>query len=126
MWKRSGRFSAFLVALLLCSSWAFSEEPEKVYYLTETEFNQLKMVFAGLKTENEGLQSRLAELKAESGTLKAELGEVKNSLTKANESLKTYADAVNRILLTERTKAIIYTILGIAVGGVSGYVIGAL
>jgi len=126
MWKRSGKFLAFLAAALLCSSWVFSEEPEKVYYLTETEFSQLKMVFAGLTTENDALQNQLAELKAESGTLKAELGEVNASLTKATESLKTYADAMNRILLTERTKAIIYTIIGIAVGGASGYIIGAL
>lgn len=125
MWVRSGRFLAFLAALLLCSSWGFSEEPEKVYYLTETEFNQLKMVFAGLKAENEGLQNRLAELKTESGTLKTELGEVKNSLTKASESLRTYAADMNQALLTARTKTVIYAVIGVAAGGLAGYLIGA-
>ena len=133
MWKRSGRFLALLAALLLCSSWGFSEEPEKVYYLTETEFNQLKMVFAGLKTENEMLTQQLDELKkeaqglkTESATLKGQLAEVQTSLTKASESLKQYAAGMNRTLWTERIKTVIFTFIGIAVGGVSGYVIGAL
>lgn len=111
MWKRSGKFLALLAALLLFSSLGFSEEPEKVYYLTEAEFIQLKMVFAGLKTENEMLTQQLDELKkeaqglkAESATLKGQLAEVQTSLTKASESLKAYAAGMNRTLWTERIK----------------------
>ena len=131
MWKRYGQFWAVLLLCLLGSSLAFSEEPERVYYLTEAEFIQLKMVFAGLKTENEMLTQQLDELKkeaqglkTESATLKGQLAEVENSLTKVEESLKAYAADMNKTLSTERTKKVIYTVLGVAAGGLAGYVIG--
>lgn len=132
MWKRCGRFWAVLLLFLLVSSLAYSEGLERVYYLTETEFVQLKMVFAGLKTENEMLTQQLDELKkeaqglkTESATLKTQLAEVQTSLTKASESLKAYADAMNQALLTARIKTVIYAVIGVAAGGLAGYLIGA-
>lgn len=122
MWKR---LSALLLVLLLFSSLAFSEEESPVYLLTETEFLQLQAIFGMLKAENNKLQTQLTELATESAKLKTELGEVNASLTKADESLKTYADDMNRTLSTERIKKVVYTILGVAAGGLVGYLIGA-
>lgn len=126
MWKRCGRFWAVLLLFLLVSSLAYSEGLERVYYLTEAEFIQLKMVFAGLKTENEMLTQQLDELKkeaqglkTESATLKTQLAEVQTSLTKASESLKAYADAMNRTLWTARIK---WGLGGLAAGTVAALI----
>ena len=128
MWKR---LSALSLVLLLCSSLAFSEVPEKVYYMTETQMMQLEAIFTKLETENGKLRIALEEsiqevkdLKENSAKLKEQLTGAENSLTKASESLKEYAADMNKTLSTERTKKVIYTVLGVAAGGLAGYVIG--
>lgn len=131
MWKRCGRFWAVLLLCLLVSSLAFSEGLERVYYLTETQLIQLEAIFETLKTENEKLRTSLDEsakevvaLRKDSIQLQDTLKEARNSLTRAEESLRTYAADMNKTLLTERTKKVVYTILGVAAGGLAGYVIG--
>ena len=131
MWKRCGRFLAVLLLCLLGSSLAFSEGLERVYYLTETQLEQLDAIFAALKTENEKLRTSLGEsakevveLRKDSLQLQDTLKEALTSLTKAEESLKQYAADMNKTLSTERTKKVIYTVLGVAAGGLAGYVIG--
>lgn len=131
MWKRCGRFLAVLLLCLLVSSLAFSEGLERVYALTETQLIQLEAVFGMLKTENEKLRTSLDEsakevvaLRKDSLQLQDTLREARSSLTKAEESLQQYAADMNRTLLTERTKKVVYTVLGIAAGGLAGYIIG--
>jgi chromosome segregation ATPase len=131
MWKRCGRFWAVFLLCLLVSSLAFSEGLERVYYLTETQMIQLEAIFETLKTENEKLRTSLDEsakevvaLRKDSIQLQDTLKEARNSLTRAEESLRTYAADMNKTLLTERTKKVVYTILGVAAGGLAGYVIG--
>lgn len=131
MWKRCGRFWAVLLLFSLVSSLAFSEGLERVYALTETQMLQLETVFEKLKTENEKLRTSLDEsakevvaLRKDSLQLQDTLREARNSLTRAEESLKQYAADMNRTLSTERTKKVIYTVLGVAAGGLAGYVIG--
>lgn len=108
MWKR---LSALLLVLLLFSSWAFSEVPEKVYYMTETQMMQLEAIFTKLETENGKLRIALEEsiqevkdLKENSAKLKEQLTGAENTLTKVEESLKTYAADMNRTLWTARIK----------------------
>jgi len=111
MWKRCGRFLAVLLLCLLVSSLAFSEGLERVYYLTETQLQQLETVFEKLKTENEKLRTSLDEsakevvaLRKDSLQLQDTLKEARTSLTKVEESLKTYAADMNRTLWTARIK----------------------
>ena len=115
----------------LVSSLAFSEGLERVYALTETQMMQLEAIFTKLETENGKLRIALEEsiqevkdLKENSAKLKEQLTGAENSLTKASESLKEYAADMNKTLSTERTKKVIYTVLGVAAGGLAGYVIG--
>lgn len=131
MWKRCGRFWAVLLLFLLVSSLAFSEGLERVYYLTETQMIQLEAIFETLKTENEKLRTSLDEsakgvvaLRKDSIQLQDTLKEARNSLTRAEESLKQYAADMNKTLSMERTKKIVYTVLGVAAGGLAGYVVG--
>jgi hypothetical protein len=63
-------------------------------------------------------------LRKDSIQLEDTLREARTSLTRAEESLKQYADGMNRTLSTARTKTVIYTILAVAAGGLAGYVIG--
>ena len=124
MWKRCGRFWAVLLLFSLVSSLAFSEGLERVYALTETQMMQLEAIFTKLETENGKLRIALEEsiqevkdLKENSAKLKEQLTGAENSLTKVEESLKAYAADMNKTLSTERTKKVIYTVLGVAAGG---------
>lgn len=112
MWRR---LLALLLGFLLVGSLCFSEEPGKTYTLTETEYNRLRMDFAGLRTENEGLRNIIGGLQTSSEKLKVELTEVRDSLKMASESLTKYAEGMNRALWTARIKY-----------GVGGVIVGAL
>ena len=118
MWKRCGLLFLLLLAGLSFSSWAFSEEQPKAYILTAEEMSRLEIIFNMLATENKALQS---EVKG----LKMDLVEVKDSLMKAETSLREYAADMNKALSTARTKAVVYTILGVAAGGIVGYIVGS-
>jgi len=115
MWTPSRGLSLVLSALLLFSFSAYSEAPPKAYIITAEEMEQLETIFWMLRAENE-------KQKTELSALRKDLTAVGTSLKGAEESLKEYAREMNRALLTARTKTVLYAILGVAAGGLAGYI----